>query len=137
MAVYVDEPIHPFGRMLMCHMWADTLDELLDMADRIGVQRKWLQRPPSAWRGDDKRYAADERLRIGMDASWVHFDIAKGKRALAIAAGAIETDRFGPGEFEARLCIATGDPKLVRRGEGLLALYADARDRRSQSDIFA
>lgn len=42
MAVYVDPAQHPFGRMIMCHMWADTLDELLAMADRIGVQRKWL-----------------------------------------------------------------------------------------------
>jgi hypothetical protein len=82
MAVYVDNARHPFGRLIMCHMWADTLDELLAMADRIGVSRKWLQQPPKA--------------------SWVHFDIAQSKRALAIAAGAIETDKYGPVEFEAR-----------------------------------
>ncbi len=41
----MDLPIHRFGRMLMCHMMADSTDELLAMADRIGVQRKWLQHP--------------------------------------------------------------------------------------------
>ena len=83
MTVYVDESIHPFGRMTMCHMWADTLDELYRMVDTIGVQRKWLQRPAGLGL-------------VGMDASWIHFDIAKAKRALAVKAGAVETDRYGP-----------------------------------------
>lgn len=82
MAVYVDDVRHRFGHMVMCHMWADTHDELLAMADRIGVQRKWLQQPPKA--------------------SWVHFDISLGMKARAISAGAIITDRFGPAEFEAK-----------------------------------
>ena len=47
MTVYVDDmhttPMGQFGRMKMCHMVADTTAELLDMADRIGVARKWLQ----------------------------------------------------------------------------------------------
>lgn len=127
MSVYVDNMAAPFGRMLMCHMWADTLDELLAMADRIGVQRNWLQRPNEAWNGGDKRYAADDRLKQGMTASWVHFDIAKSKRALAVAAGAIETDRYGPVEFEAKLLIATGDPKLIEIGNRKLALVEGAR----------
>jgi hypothetical protein len=58
--------------MMMCHMTADTLDELLAMADRIGVARKWLQGHP--------------------DHLHTHFDIAKSKRALAVAAGAHEVD---------------------------------------------
>lgn len=73
MSVYVDDARHPFGRYLMCHMWADSLEELLAMIDKIGVQRKWLQQSPRA--------------------SWVHFDITQSKRALAVAAGAIQTDR--------------------------------------------
>lgn len=72
MSVYVDSSIHPFGQMVMCHMIADTPDELHAMADRIGVARRWYQVPPKA--------------------SFWHYDIAKGKRALAVAAGAIECD---------------------------------------------
>lgn len=83
MAVYVDDVRHAYGRMIMCHMWADSEDELFAMADRIGVARKWIQRPPKA--------------------SWVHFDISLGPRALAIAAGAILTDKYGPLEHLARL----------------------------------
>lgn len=73
MAVYVDDMEASFGRMIMCHMIADTPEELLEMADRIGVRRKWIQYP-----GTFKE----------------HFDIAKGKRALAIGYGAIEISMF-------------------------------------------
>lgn len=41
--VYIDDMEAPYGRMLMCHMIADSTEELLQMADRIGVQRKWIQ----------------------------------------------------------------------------------------------
>lgn len=44
MAVYVDDMNWPFGRMIMCHMIADTKEELLAMADKIKVQRKWIQK---------------------------------------------------------------------------------------------
>ena len=44
MTVYVDDVRHDFGRMVMCHMWADTLDELLAMADHIGVARRCFER---------------------------------------------------------------------------------------------
>ncbi len=70
MAVYVDKAQHKLGRMVMCHMLADSMDELLEMADRIGVKRKWFQ-----------------------PRSHPHFDICKSSRAKAIAAGAIEVDR--------------------------------------------
>ena len=43
MAVYVDNMQAQFGRMKMCHMIADSTEELLAMADRIGVARKWIQ----------------------------------------------------------------------------------------------
>lgn len=90
MAAFVDQPIHPFGRMMMCHLWADSLEELLAMVDRIGVQRKWIQGHPTLSFGKHRT------------ASWVHFDIAKGKRILAIQAGALETDRYGASYFEAQ-----------------------------------
>ena len=71
MSVYVDEPRYPYRRMVMCHMLADTPAELHAMADRIGVARRWYQR----------------------HASTPHYDIAKSKRQLAAAAGAIELGR--------------------------------------------
>lgn len=83
MSVYVDDVRHTFGRMIMCHMWADTLDELFAMVDKIGVQRKWLQQPPKA--------------------SWVHFDISLAMKAKAIKEGAILTDKYGPVEHMAKL----------------------------------
>jgi hypothetical protein len=71
--VYVDRARNGFGRMLMCHMIADTPDELHAMADRIGVARRWFQQPPKA--------------------SFWHYDIAQTKRALAVAAGAVDCER--------------------------------------------
>lgn len=100
MTVYVDDVRHPFGRMVMCHMWADTLDELLAMADRIGVARKWLQEPPKA--------------------SWVHFDISLTKKTKAVALGAVVTDMFGPAEHLAR---KVGNLRMVQS-------IVDARTRR-------
>lgn len=73
MTVYVDDmhmtPMGRYGRMKMCHMVADTTDELLKMADRIGVPRKWLQKAGTVHE---------------------HFDIAMSKRAEAVKAGAVE-----------------------------------------------
>lgn len=69
MTVYVDDMFAEFRNMKMCHMIADTTEELLAMVDRIGVQRKWIQHP--------------ETYRE-------HFDIASGKREAAIQAGAVQ-----------------------------------------------
>lgn len=63
MAVYVDDMNAKYGRMIMCHMIADTDEELREMARKIGVQQKWHQ-------GD-------------------HFDICLSKKAKAIELGAI------------------------------------------------
>jgi hypothetical protein len=69
MAVYVDSLRAPYRGMVMCHMLADSSDELLAMADRIGVDRKHLQ--------DAGTYRE-------------HFDICLTRRAAAVAAGALE-----------------------------------------------
>lgn len=60
--------------MMMCHLLADSLDELHAMADAIGADRKWFQNKGS-----------------GLP----HYDICKSKRELAIKAGAIEIDNHG------------------------------------------
>lgn len=112
MTVYVDSMRASFGRMVMCHMWADTLEELLSMADRIGVARKWLQQPPKA--------------------SWVHFDIALSKRALAVKAGAIKTDRYGPLEHVARINLTSYDPETRTRAARQLANIERIRGRDAQ-----
>lgn len=67
MTVYVDNMRAPYGRMIMCHMIADTDKELHRMADKIGVKRKWHQ-------GD-------------------HYDICLAKRKLAVELGAKEITR--------------------------------------------
>ena len=82
MSVYIDNAQLPFGRMLMCHMAADSTDELLQMADTIGVARKWIQHP-----GTFRE----------------HFDICKAKRMEAIKAGAIPVTGHYLGERILRL----------------------------------
>lgn len=115
MAVFVDDMKAPFGNMVMCHMWADTDAELLAMADRIGVQRKWIQGHSTLSFGKHR------------NASWVHFDIAQSKRTLAVKHGAIQTDRYGPLEHEAKLDIASGNPARVARGRKRLERVIGAR----------
>lgn len=68
MAVYVDNFRGHFGNMVMCHMAADTKEELLEMVRKIGVNPKWIQKEDT-WEE--------------------HFDICYTKRALAIKNGAI------------------------------------------------
>lgn len=63
----------------MCHMYADTSEELHAMADAIGVARKWCQYP-----GNPERE---------------HYDIALSKRALAVAYGAQQTTWMHYGRF--------------------------------------
>lgn len=91
MTVWVDDVEHPFGRMLMCHLWADSLEELLAFVDRLGVDRKWIQGHPTL------------SLPAARKASWVHFDISKSKKAKALFHGAVLTDRYGPALHVARL----------------------------------
>lgn len=83
MTVYVDDMRAPFGRMILCHMVADTLDELLVMADTIGVARRWLQHPD--------------------DPIAVHFDISLSRRALAVRAGAVEVTLHDVGQRQMAL----------------------------------
>jgi hypothetical protein len=71
MPVYIDNAFLPFQHMRMCHLLADSREELDAMADKIGVPRKWIQFP---------------------DTPEEHYDICASKRLLAIRSGAIAID---------------------------------------------
>ena len=70
--MYVDSARNPYGRMLMCHMVADGVGELLEMADRIGLARRHFQR-----------------------GSFPRFDLSQSNRSRGVSAGAIVVDRHG------------------------------------------
>lgn len=90
--IYVDDAKHKFGRMVMCHMMADSTEELHAMADKIGVSRRWIQHE-----GKPKE----------------HYDICLSKRALAVNAGAVEVD----GREIVRLIIKRVDAaRMLREG---------------------
>jgi len=78
MPVYVDDMRARFGRMIMCHMLADTDSELHAMAAKIGVARRWHQK-------------------AGTPHS--HYDICLSKRAMAVKLGAQEIGRAGVAEI--------------------------------------
>jgi len=76
MPVYVDPPFEappamhwPYKRA--CHLYADTREELHEMAGLIGLSRSWFQ----------------DRL------DFPHYDLTVSKRQQAIARGAVATDR--------------------------------------------
>ena len=70
MAVFIDNAFLPYGRMKMCHMIADTREELRAMAEKIGLNGHWIQHA-GEW-GE-------------------HFDVCKSKRALAVKAGGYDS----------------------------------------------
>lgn len=71
MPVYVDRKKMPYGRMLMCHLLADTLPELHAMADTIGLARRHFQ---------------------AHTGKVPHYDLSQAYRAKAVKAGAVEID---------------------------------------------
>lgn len=104
MPVYVDNFRSQFGRMTMVHMVADSTQELLAMADKIGVARKWIQHA-----GTPKE----------------HFDVCLTKRKLAVENGAREITceefveiwnrkRAQAEQYEERAAIKEFDGKMSR-----------------------
>lgn len=75
MPVYVDDmykrPMGRLGRMKLSHMYADTTDELYDMARQIGLNTAWVQYD-------------------SVCGARTHFDVSMAYRKLAIENGAIE-----------------------------------------------
>jgi len=90
MSVYVDNAQLPFGRMKMCHMLADTSEELRAMADKIGLAQKHIQ-----YEG-----AVSE-----------HFDLSMSYRDKAIKEGAIPV--------EGKQLVALLKRKRVEEAKGL------------------
>lgn len=73
MAVYVDSLIdYGWKYGPSCHLIADTVDELHDFAQRIGLKRAWFQTGKS-----------------GLP----HYDLTAGRRKQAVALGAVELTR--------------------------------------------
>lgn len=72
MTVYVDDMRAEYRRMVMCHMLADSDEELHAMAQRIGLARRWHQKAGTVHS---------------------HYDICSSKRAQAVRAGAVEIGR--------------------------------------------
>lgn len=124
MTLYVDPPGFRLGRMKMCHLWSDLPDpdaaraEIVGMLMRLGVDPRHVQEPPRV--------------------SWLHADICKSKRALALRLGAKPVDRRGSAEHFARLDLASRDPARRRRGEIVLGMVQRSRARREagQADLF-
>lgn len=75
MTIYVDEP-QTWNENFkdFCHLWSDTMDvdELNVFAARLGLKLSWLQ--------------CSHGLRCK---DFWHYDISKGKRALALRLGAV------------------------------------------------
>lgn len=72
MTVYVDDMRAQFRGMIMCHMIADTREELEAMAARIGVPVRHIQHAGTPQE---------------------HFDVSLSKRKLAVRLGAVEISR--------------------------------------------
>lgn len=65
--VYIDDANISYGRMIMCHMVADSLEELHEMAERLSLRKYFQDKPRKP-----------------------HYDICLKKKNLALRLGAVE-----------------------------------------------
>ena len=76
MSVYIDYPkVCVWQHGLACHMCADSVEELLEFAKRIGLKSKWIQ---------EKEYKSVKTF---------HFDLTGNKADLALKCGALHVNR--------------------------------------------
>ena len=68
MSVYVDDMNWSFKSFILSHMYADTVEELHEMAKRLGLKREWFQ---------------NKRKKLP------HYDISLSKKRLAIGLGTV------------------------------------------------
>lgn len=71
MTIYVDDMNQPYGRMIMSHMFChpvSAVEELRQMADALGLNRKWFQHKK---------------------AEFPHYDVSFGFKQKAIKLGAV------------------------------------------------
>jgi hypothetical protein len=71
MAVYIDSANIKYRNMIMCHMIADSYEELHEMAEMIGMKRSWFQG----------------------NASFPHYDVCLTRKKKAIHYGSQEVTR--------------------------------------------
>lgn len=67
--IYVDDSNEPYDKIITCAMVADTSDELMNVARRIGVPSFWID---------------------NANTPFEHFDISLDQKRKAICEGAIE-----------------------------------------------
>jgi hypothetical protein len=99
-SVYVGVSMWPFGRMVMCHMVADSEAELDEMAGLLNLRPAWKQDNPKG-------------RKPGTVGALVHYDIGKGKRAQAVRLGAIPLDTLAE---EAEVLERLAEKEAVRHG---------------------
>lgn len=71
MAIYVDNARVKWRGRLWCHLVADSIEELHEFAQRLGLRRNWFQHA----------------------ASYPHYDVTLEVRQVALRMGAIEGSR--------------------------------------------
>jgi hypothetical protein len=76
---YVDQPIFRKGKKLYCHLYADSIKELHEFAEKLGIKRCWYE---------NKR-----------GKNFPHYDITESQRITAIIMGAQEVKREHPSQY--------------------------------------
>jgi hypothetical protein len=76
MTVYVDTlrsyPEAGLRFTEFCHLLADTRDELHEMADELGLQRRFFQDHPWRWHYDVPAHVRADAIRLGAHEVTVH-----------------------------------------------------------------